>query len=591
MIASNPHYSPNEKQTIGNIIRELLKEDVISVVNPCEDQFISSIFVIPKHDGNHRLIINLKSLNEFIKMSHFKIEDHRTVSRLMTCNCFMSKIDISNAYYHIPIKQAHRKYLRFRFEGSLFEYNVLPFGLNCAPLIFTKVLKPVISKLREKGYLSVAYLDDILLLGKSQKECKDNVRRTVELFEYLGFLINYKKSNLSPSHICQYLGLVYNATTMRVSLPSEKRVKINALLRKFSTVKHCKIREFVKFIGSLVSATPAIKYSFLHTKLFERERYLALLTSKNNYDAKMYLPSSLSTDFSWWISKIFNGTNEIRIDKYQVEVYTDASKSGWGVYWNSKTTFGFWSEEEKNLHINLLELWAVYFGLKCLGNEYSGCNILCRVDNTTAVSVINRMGSVRFQNLNKLARMIWEWCQERDIYVFASYINTKDNIYADKASRKTHKETEWSLADSAFIKIKLKLGVPVIDLFASRLNRKCTKFVSWMRDPEAYKVDAFTLNWGGLYFYAFPPFSMILRVLQKIIRDNAEGIVVVPFWVSQPWYPLYKSLLITEPLILQPENMLLSFRGVPHPLSKNLSLVAGRLSGKRFSEERFHQTL
>lgn len=61
-----------------------------------------------------------------------------------------------------------------------------------------------------------------------------------------------------------------------------------------------------------------------------------------------------------------------------------------------------------------------------------------------------------------------------------------------------------------------------------------------MRDPDAYKVDAFTLNWSTLNFYAFPPFSVVSRMLQKIIDDKAEGIVVVPFWISQPWYPFLK---------------------------------------------------
>lgn len=102
-----------------------------------------------------------------------------------------------------------------------------------------------------------------------------------------------------------------------------------------------------------------------------------------------------------------------------------------------------------------------------------------------------------------------------------------------------------------------------------------------MRDPEAYKVDAFTLDWNKLKFYAFPPFSMVLKMLQKIIEDKAEGIVVVPLWVSQPWYPIFKSLLVGDPLIFKPNRFLLSFSKSPHPLWKNLILVAGKLSGRR----------
>lgn len=68
-----------------------------------------------------------------------------------------------------------------------------------------------------------------------------------------------------------------------------------------------------------------------------------------------------------------------------------------------------------------------------------------------------------------------------------------------------------------------------IDLFASSANNKCEKFISWRRDPHAFRVDAFTVDWGEFYFYTFPPFSLVLRTLQKIRDNRAEGVVVVPY--------------------------------------------------------------
>lgn len=102
-----------------------------------------------------------------------------------------------------------------------------------------------------------------------------------------------------------------------------------------------------------------------------------------------------------------------------------------------------------------------------------------------------------------------------------------------------------------------------------------------MKDPYAWEIDAFTVNWKQFNFYAFPPFSIILKVLKKIKQDKATGILVVPFWPTQPWYPVFKSMLIREPLIFDPNiNHLLSSDRTPHPLWKNLTLVAGKLSGK-----------
>lgn len=142
-------------------------------------------------------------------------------------------------------------------------------------------------------------------------------------------------------------------------------------------------------------------------------------------------------------------------------------------------------------------------------------------------------------------------------------------------------ETEFELADYAFQKIREVLKKPYIDLFASRINAKCERFISWYRDPEAEAVDSFTVSWKYFDFYAFPPFTLITRVLQKIISDKAEGIVIVPFWPTQPWFPIFKSLLIKEPLYFQPNfNLLLSVDRTPHPLHRSLTLVAGLLSNK-----------
>lgn len=105
---------------------------------------------------------------------------------------------------------------------------------------------------------------------------------------------------------------------------------------------------------------------------------------------------------------------------------------------------------------------------------------------------------------------------------------------ADKESRRLPKETKWGLAPWAFEKIIKNFGKMNIDLFASNLNAKCKDYVSWKKDPDAIAADAFTLNWSSYKFYAFPPFSLILKPLRKIIQDKAEGAVVVLYWPTQP---------------------------------------------------------
>ncbi|XP_031331157.1 uncharacterized protein LOC116161828 isoform X1 [Photinus pyralis] len=507
------------------------------------------------------------------------MEDHRTVARLLFTNCFMAKIDLKDAYFLLPIHKNHRKYLRFQVEGNIYEYNCLPFGLNVAPRIFTKLMKPVFAHLRKKGLISVVYLDDILLFGNTRQSCVHNVKETLKLITSLGFLPNLEKSQLVPSQEIEYLGFVYNSIDMSISLPSTKISKTLKLLNRFSLLQRCSIRDLATVLGTLTSVCPAVKYGWLYTKLLEREKYLALGTS-GNYNKEMDISSQVLKELQWWLSNLPCAINPIRLDVFSIEIFSDASLTGWGISCSSEKSRGFWSDSERHHHINYLELLAVSYGLKCFAANLSNCNILCRVDNSTALAYINKMGSIKFPKLNELARIIWQWCETRNLFIYASYIKSSDNIIADAESRCLKIESEWSLNVSAFNKILDGFGQPEIDLFATKNNAKCTKFVSWLRDPESIAIDAFTIDWKNFFFYAFPPFALILRVLRKIITDKARGILIVPLWSSQPWYPLFTSLLEGPPIIFKPNRDLLLFNRIPHPLWRKTTLVAGIVSSK-----------
>lgn len=178
-----------------------------------------------KPDGGKRFVLNLKRLNEFITTEHFKLEDVKMATKLVSPGDYMAHVDLKDAYFLIPMHRESRKYLRFRFGGYLYEFVCLPFGLSTAPFIFTKVLKPVVNSLRIEGLLSVIYLDDILWIGQDYESCKANVDSTISLLQSLGFIINEKKSNLTPNNRCRFLGFILDSKSMTLELPESKRKK------------------------------------------------------------------------------------------------------------------------------------------------------------------------------------------------------------------------------------------------------------------------------------------------------------------------------------------------------------------------------
>ena len=198
---------------------------------------------------------------------------------------------------------------------------------------------------------------------------------------------------------------------------------------------------------------------------------------------------------------------------------------------------------------------------------------------------INKMGGTKHRDLHILTKRMWEWCIERELWIFAEYVASKENP-ADEGSRLSNPDTEWELSNAAFQDILETFGTPSIDLFASRVNAKCSRYCSWDRDPEAIAINALTISWKAEFWYVFPPFSLIPKLLKKIKEEKSTGILVVPYWPGQPWYPDIKNVATGTTLAWTPSTKLLNSpcRKLVHPLAHKFSLAAAVLSGNRSKE-------
>ena len=470
--------------------------------------------------------------------------------KLVTKNCFISVIDIKDAYYSVPIHPDFQKYLKFTWNGTLFQFCVFPNGLSPAPRHFTKLMKPVMATLRELGHINSIYIDDIYLQGDDFTDCHHNVTDTVTSLVSLGFYPHPDKSNILPSQEIHILGFCINSTTMVVSLTPQKR---DSLLEKISKTLHTpkmKIRALAAIIGKLVAAFPAVQYGPLFYRNLEENKQKSLTHSLGRYEAITTLTCEAREELHWWVHNLSTSYSPIVRESPKIEIFTDASNVGWGAHFNDTSTQGSWSKEENTLHINIKEMLAVYFGLKSLAINVQNANIRLNIDNTTSVSILKHMGTSHNTDLNKYAKQIWLWAKARNIWLYPVYIASEDNL-ADQPSRNIYMDAEWQLnpAISQSIIFILKCS-PDIDLFASRLNTQLPKYVSYHPDPHAYTTDAFSIPWTGLKFYCFPAFSCVSQCLQKIRADQATGIIVVPKWPTQPFYPLIRRMLLTDTVII-----------------------------------------
>ena len=122
-----------------------------------------------------------------------------------------------------------------------------------------------------------------------------------------------------------------------------------------------------------------------------------------------------------------------------------------------------------------------------------------------------------------------------------------------------------------------------MDLFASRLNTKYSKYASYKPDPDTYHVNAFSLCWLNLNSYIFPLFSVVGRVLGKFAQDRLTALVIVPCWQTQPCFPQFVRLVKpgTTPLLIPAYQHLLQLTrsNLQHLIWDWLSLIAAILSG------------
>lgn len=125
-----------------------------------------------------------------------------------------------------PYIRTFSKYLRVAerlgTKNFHFQYQALPFGITIAPRIFTKIVAEMSAHLREKEGILIPYLDDVLLVGKSESAVKNQIDLQLDVLQNFGWLINWEKSHLAPLQKQKFLGMILDSRERKYFLPREK---------------------------------------------------------------------------------------------------------------------------------------------------------------------------------------------------------------------------------------------------------------------------------------------------------------------------------------------------------------------------------
>lgn len=583
--------NPLKAKALRAEVLALKQKDAIEIIQEINTPaFYSHLFVVPKPGNRWRPVIDLSILNTFINAPHFKMETAKAVRNSVRPNEYAVSLDLTDAYLHIPIHKSTRKYLRFAIDGVVYAFKALPFGLNLSPWVFTRIMESVVSLVRKDSNSEIShYLDDLLQKNSNPETLKIDLQNLISKLEDLGFMINQLKSDLVPAQDFIHLGMNFITTENCVKLTEKRKDKMLLSIDTLLAQNESTARDIAAVIGQLSAAAELIPLG----RLFLRPVQIAFRESwsqtSQDWDQILTISKDLRKALEVWMNPewLMKGIPLIQ-PLHTMILFTDSSLQGWGAHLmdqsfsgESREISGIWALQEKMeyRHINELEMLAIYKAVTLLQSHLKDKGVLLMTDNTTAMGYLKNEGGTFSKTLCYLATIILQFCSAMNITLTIRHIPSRLNVLADGLSRQ-NLSNEWRLNREIFLRILHLYPSMEIDLFANRWNKQLPMFVSPFPDPLAKGVDGLSIDWTNLDLYAFPPFPLIAKIIQRLHRFQCRMTLIAPLRWNRSWISPLLTLCeeIPRKLPVQ-ENLLFQGENVFHPDLDSINLHVFRLCG------------
>ena len=289
--------SPQEQLPVGGIAAAYRQERCRT--GPQSD--ISRVFqptvLVPKPNNKWRPILDLSKLNLFLKVEKFKMETPETIRTSLQQGEWVTSVDFKDAYFHIPIQEQCRKYLRFHVQGRTYQFKALPFGL-----CFTVLAKEVKLMAIHKGIRIHQYLDEWLVRARSHQTCLQHTQILGKMCQDLGWLVNVEKSELEPKQVFDFVGYQFDLRSGRVRPTPDRWQSLQEKIQGFLLLPACSVRQFMSLIGLLTATEKQVHLGRLHMRPIQWHL-------KNNWrvpeslEKIIPLPRSLHPHLQWWLEE------------------------------------------------------------------------------------------------------------------------------------------------------------------------------------------------------------------------------------------------------------------------------------------------
>jgi hypothetical protein len=501
-------------------------------------------FFVPKKDL-FRLVVDLTRRNKEEDSVNLVYDNLRELlpGLMKVSHAFVW--DVKDAFYVVPLACSARQHFQFtvgtKKEVRRYRLRCLPMGWCLSPSILTKVLGPVKRHIASWSEVEaeMLYLDDGFCGCQTEALCVEARDKVVELARLLGLTLKeLPRVTSRPT----YVGVDLNLELKRVELPRAKIKKIKKRVTHFVATtlrggRRIRTTELASMVGQLQAATLALPVGRLHLR--------ALYGDMNREGPWSKVSKEALWELRWW-------QQMDRSPKYRDfvrragtrQLWVDASGYALGAVLGKKIFSRQLTRTEKQETIGVKEAWALQEGLEAFQADFlPGDCIEVLGDNASVVYSANKLYS-RNLEMHRAIQRTEEWASRRKVAWFMTWVPTTTNL-ADAPSRRTPAETYQF---SHFEEVTRAWGVtPTIDRFATRADRLCQRYNCAFNEQWS-EGSAWDHNWGANQEENWwnPPFSLLGRVLMKILAEGAGGILVMPEWRSRSWFQLVAGLPVTK---------------------------------------------
>ena len=545
--ASCVSLTSRERTWLKEEVTRLLRLGAIEVAPESERTHVSKVFLVEKGNSTpekpkYRVVVDLRPMNAYCPAGTCRVEGLRELPPMLERGDFLTAVDLTDGYFHLSIRECDRRYMTFHLAGfGYFRYVAMPFGWNLAPGHFCRLLEPVVKSLRSPGWRSgrpgagarlLWYLDDWLLMARSECESRELTRRFLYLLQRCGLSVNEEKCTLEPTQRIKHLGLVVDSAlgTFELDVSKLQRVRREAgqMLNAVQRLGRVPARALAKLLGLCEFATPAVPFMRHHL----RSLYDSLPHDDWGGFAALGKPARFDLR---WLTRLAaaEATKSIWRPRPTAKLYTDASKFGWGALLDGEEARGFFTLVESAMHINVLETKALTRALQVFGPRMRGLVVQHFIDSTAALGATTKMVSKSPEMMDALRELYAELLRFR-WEVHSEWISTQDNVGADGLSRVTD-DVDWQLNRCVFAALGGRRRFDT-DRFASETNALAERFNSRWACPGTAGVNALLQDdWAHTVSWCNPPWPLLADLAATIRDSGARAAVVAPFWPAAPW--------------------------------------------------------